>query len=113
MNITNDRETNTFYMNCTRSNRLLFRHTLSITSLKVCPNGDFFLALADLIIVVNVLSNFANITLSSLYLDIVKDTLYADANHSIQRRSVVTALERVKDLSVLKIITLLTVLARS
>ncbi|KAA1476621.1 isoleucyl-tRNA synthetase [Dentipellis sp. KUC8613] len=45
--------------------------------------------------VINSLTNFANITLSSLYFDITKDTLYADSLTSFERRSVVTALEQV------------------
>jgi isoleucyl-tRNA synthetase len=48
--------------------------------------------------VVNVLSNFANITMSSLYLDIVKDILYADSPDSLRRRSVVTVLDKVTSL---------------
>ncbi|KAH7926232.1 isoleucyl-tRNA synthetase [Leucogyrophana mollusca] len=47
--------------------------------------------------VMNALSNFANITLSSLYLDITKDCLYANAVHSKERRAVVATLERVLD----------------
>ena len=43
----------------------------------------------------NVLGNFANITLSSLYFDITKDTLYADAVDSVERRRVVTVLQKV------------------
>jgi isoleucyl-tRNA synthetase len=46
-------------------------------------------------IVMNSLSNFANITLSSLYFDITKDCLYANDK---QRRAVVTTLARVSDL---------------
>ncbi|KZT28115.1 isoleucyl-tRNA synthetase [Neolentinus lepideus HHB14362 ss-1] len=45
--------------------------------------------------VVNVLSNFANVTLSSLYFDITKDCLYANAKDSIERRAVLTVLEQV------------------
>ncbi|KZT10283.1 isoleucyl-tRNA synthetase [Laetiporus sulphureus 93-53] len=45
--------------------------------------------------VVNGLANFASITLSSLYLDITKDCLYADAIYSLERRRVVTVLEQV------------------
>ncbi|KAG9311700.1 hypothetical protein JVU11DRAFT_7938 [Chiua virens] len=41
------------------------------------------------------LTNFANITLSSLYFDITKDVLYANDGHSIERRVVVDILERV------------------
>ncbi|KAF9787854.1 tRNA synthetases class I-domain-containing protein [Thelephora terrestris] len=47
--------------------------------------------------VVTALSNFASTTLSSLYFDITKDTLYADTPGSIQRRSVVTVLEKILD----------------
>ena len=45
--------------------------------------------------VVTALSNFTNTTLSSLYFDITKDTLYANTPGSIERRSVVTVLEKV------------------
>lgn len=41
------------------------------------------------------LTNFANITLSSLYFDITKDVLYANDVHSIERRVVVDTLKRV------------------
>lgn len=41
------------------------------------------------------LTNFANITLSSLYFDITKDVLYANDVHSIERRVVVATLKRV------------------
>ena len=44
---------------------------------------------------VTALSNFTNTTLSSLYFDITKDTLYANTPGSIERRSVVTVLEKV------------------
>ena len=46
-------------------------------------------------LVVTALSNFTNTTLSSLYFDITKDTLYANALDSIERRSAVTVLEKV------------------
>ncbi|GLB39107.1 putative class-I aminoacyl-tRNA synthetase family protein [Lyophyllum shimeji] len=45
--------------------------------------------------VVTSLTNFANITLSSLYFDITKDCLYAHAIISPERRAVVTVLEQV------------------
>lgn len=41
------------------------------------------------------LTNFANITLSSLYFDIMKDVLYANNVHSMERRVVVDTLKRV------------------
>ena len=41
------------------------------------------------------LTNFANITLSSLYFDITKDILYAGDVQSIERRVVVDTLKRV------------------
>jgi len=44
----------------------------------------------------NALTNYANITLSSLYFDITKDCLYADRISSFERRSVVTVLEQVR-----------------
>ncbi|KZS97143.1 isoleucyl-tRNA synthetase [Sistotremastrum niveocremeum HHB9708] len=45
--------------------------------------------------VVNSLSHFANITLSSFYFDIMKDSLYADAINSAQRRATVFVLRQV------------------
>ncbi|EDR09531.1 uncharacterized protein LACBIDRAFT_318681 [Laccaria bicolor S238N-H82] len=45
--------------------------------------------------VVNALSHFANITLSSLYFDITKDCLYADTPGGQQRRAVMTVLEHI------------------
>ncbi|KAF9493086.1 isoleucyl-tRNA synthetase [Pleurotus eryngii] len=45
--------------------------------------------------VVNALIHFTNITLSSLYFDITKDCLYANAPGSLERRAVVTVLEQV------------------
>ncbi|THV04716.1 isoleucyl-tRNA synthetase [Dendrothele bispora CBS 962.96] len=45
--------------------------------------------------VMNTLVNFANITLSSLYFDFTKDCLYADSVHSLQRRAIVTVLEKI------------------
>ncbi|KAK7462821.1 isoleucine-tRNA ligase [Stygiomarasmius scandens] len=45
--------------------------------------------------VMNALVNFANITLSSLYFDITKDCLYANDIHSVERRAVVTVLEKI------------------
>ncbi|KAG5634944.1 hypothetical protein H0H81_000255 [Sphagnurus paluster] len=45
--------------------------------------------------VINSLTNFANITLSSLYFDITKDCLYANSLASPERRAVVTVLEQV------------------
>ncbi|KAF9652680.1 isoleucyl-tRNA synthetase [Thelephora ganbajun] len=47
--------------------------------------------------VVTALSNFTNTTLSSLYFDITKDTLYANTPDSIERRSIVTVLEKILD----------------
>ena len=41
------------------------------------------------------LTNFANITLSSLYFDITKDCLYADHSNSIERRGVITVFEHI------------------
>jgi Isoleucyl-tRNA synthetase len=45
-------------------------------------------------IVANALSNFANVILSSLYFDIAKDCLYANAERSWERRAVLTVLEQ-------------------
>lgn len=42
------------------------------------------------------LVNFANTTLSSLYFDITKDCLYANSFRSIERKAVVTVLEKVR-----------------
>ncbi|KAG2137399.1 tRNA synthetases class I-domain-containing protein [Suillus bovinus] len=43
------------------------------------------------------LTNFANLTLSSLYFDITKDCLYANDIQSVERRAVVTILAKVLD----------------
>ncbi|KAF5383170.1 hypothetical protein D9615_005042 [Tricholomella constricta] len=45
--------------------------------------------------VINSLTHFANITLSSLYFDVTKDCLYANKLTSPERRGVVTVLEQV------------------
>lgn len=45
--------------------------------------------------VVSALSNFANITLSSLYFDITKDQLYCHAENSHERRAIVTTMQQV------------------
>ncbi|KAJ3517915.1 hypothetical protein NLJ89_g199 [Agrocybe chaxingu] len=45
-------------------------------------------------LLINALNNFANITMSSLYFDITKDNLYANAIQSLERRAVVTVLEK-------------------
>ncbi|KAJ7207110.1 tRNA synthetases class I-domain-containing protein [Mycena pura] len=45
--------------------------------------------------VVASLNNFVNITLSSFYFDISKDTLYANSLDSLKRRQVVTVLEQI------------------
>jgi isoleucyl-tRNA synthetase len=41
------------------------------------------------------LTNFANITLSSLYFDITKDCLYANDTYSVERRAVITVFEHI------------------
>lgn len=46
--------------------------------------------------VVSSVMNFTNGTLSSLYFDITKDTLYAGAADSLERRAVVTVLQHVR-----------------
>ena len=46
-------------------------------------------------IVVNAVSNFANIRMSALYFDIMKDCLYADSVNNMERRSVVQVLRQV------------------
>jgi hypothetical protein len=45
--------------------------------------------------VMNSLVYFANVTLSSLYFDVRKDSLYADSINSLERRGVLTVLEKV------------------
>ncbi|KAH7882347.1 tRNA synthetases class I-domain-containing protein [Phlebopus sp. FC_14] len=45
--------------------------------------------------VMNALTNFANITLSSLYFDITKDVLYASDAYSKERRMIVDTLKRI------------------
>jgi len=47
--------------------------------------------------VISTLANFTNITLSSLYFDITKDSLYANSPSSLERRSTVTVLQLVLD----------------
>ena len=51
--------------------------------------------LTDGHVVVNALTHFTNIALSSLYFDITKDCLYANTPSSLERRAVVTVLEQV------------------
>jgi isoleucyl-tRNA synthetase len=69
---------------------------LSITFRKVRPL--FFGALSELELstVISTLTNFTNITLSSLYFDITKDNLYANSPSSLERRSTVTVLQIVR-----------------
>ena len=57
--------------------------------------SPFLMAFCSLFAVVTALSNFANITLSSFYLDITKDRLYANAPDSVDRRAVITVMEQV------------------
>jgi isoleucyl-tRNA synthetase len=45
--------------------------------------------------VVNAITRFTNVTLSSLYFDIMKDCLYANAVQSHERRAVVTVLQKI------------------
>ncbi len=59
--------------------------------------ASFFMKI--IFLVINALNNFANTTMSSLYFDITKDCLYADGKDSLERRSVATVLEQVKNLS--------------
>lgn len=47
-------------------------------------------------IVISLTSNFANVTLSTLYFDITKDYLYANAKDSLERRAILTVLEKVR-----------------
>jgi isoleucyl-tRNA synthetase len=60
----------------------------------ITPFGD----LIDLMLlpVISTLTNFTNITLSSLYFDITKDNLYANKTSSTERRSTVTVLQHVR-----------------
>lgn len=44
----------------------------------------------------NSVAYFANVTLSSLYFDVRKDSLYADSIESEERRGVLTVLEKVR-----------------
>ncbi|KAJ7173766.1 tRNA synthetases class I-domain-containing protein [Mycena filopes] len=62
-------------------------HGLEQTALEAYSQFNFAKVVASL-------SNFANITLSSLYFDISKDGLYANAMDSFERRAVVTVLEQ-------------------
>ena len=55
---------------------------------------------AYILAVINALTNFANITLSSLYFDITKDCLYANDVHNRERKAVVAVLEQVSMISV-------------
>lgn len=59
-----------------------------ITSLKMLKNLCSY-------VVINELSYFANITLSSFYFDMNKDCLYADRVDGIERRRVLTVLDQV------------------
>ena len=68
------------------------RHT---TSLKVRGTSLALRIFVDVHIVINELSYFANITLSSFYFDINKDCLYADRADGIERRRVLTVLDQV------------------
>ncbi|KAH9077901.1 tRNA synthetases class I-domain-containing protein [Lactarius deliciosus] len=52
---------------------------------------------SELPTVISTLTNFTNITLSSLYFDITKDNLYANSPSSLERRSTVTVLQLVLD----------------
>lgn len=74
--------------------------TRPTTSSKVCP--ELTTSSVDRrylpAIVMTALTNFANVTLSSLYFDITKDVLYANSVLSVERRAVVDTLERVSQL---------------
>jgi len=50
------------------------------------------------IIVFTQLQYFTSTTLSSFYLDVIKDSLYSDAEKSLQRRSIQTVLFHVSGL---------------
>jgi isoleucyl-tRNA synthetase len=72
------------------------RGTRPITFWKVCRAlWMLFKSFIAHLTVVNALTNFANITLSSFYFDITKDCLYANSNENLGRRAVVTVLEQV------------------
>lgn len=47
------------------------------------------------LIVFSALTYFANVTLSSFYFDITKDSLYADSEHSRTRQNVIFVLQKV------------------
>jgi isoleucyl-tRNA synthetase len=51
--------------------------------------------LRDRVLVVSAVVNFSNVTLSSLYFDVTKDSLYADPQVSPERRAVLTVFEKV------------------
>lgn len=62
----------------------------TINSTSVKPVTTYYL------LVINALTHFTNTTLSSLYFDITKDCLYANAKQSPERRAVVMVLDQVK-----------------
>lgn len=72
-------------------------HQLHSTQLPARSARTPFLFILQLIsfIAAQAISRFANVTLSAFYFDIAKDILYADSVESVQRRAVVTVLEKV------------------
>jgi isoleucyl-tRNA synthetase len=62
---------------------------------KVCDGATLATLISSLYIVSSALTNFTNVTLSSLYFDIIKDSLYADAEHSHSRKTVIFVLQQV------------------
>lgn len=95
-----DRSSVTSSQNCACWRKPRWRATSPTISRKVCPmissDGEGTrIERPYSALVVTALSNFTNATLSSLYFDITKDTLYANTLDSIERRSVVTVLEKV------------------
>jgi isoleucyl-tRNA synthetase len=94
--LTFSRQTAMSCMSCTSWNKPLWRDIRATILRKVLSQHFTFLCLLISRTVIASLSNFANITLSSLYFDISKDGLYANTVDSLERRAVVTVLEQVR-----------------
>lgn len=89
------RLTGTPCTSCTSSRRQHAKATQRITSRKVWPQLCRAGLGLTLFQVVSALSNFANITLSTLYFDITKDALYCEAENSVERLGIITVMEKV------------------
>jgi isoleucyl-tRNA synthetase len=74
--------------------RCVVMHNIISQKVSTTPFGDQI----DLTMlpVISTLTNFTNITLSSLYFDIAKDNLYANKASSPERRSTVTVFQHVR-----------------